>query len=116
MLKTFTKQKIYFASEAVDFRMSIDGLSQLVSDNKKTHLHDGSIYVFYNKQRNKIKCLFWDKNGFVLYYKRLENLQFKFKKMTHNLESISHEELEIILSGYDYSKTERLEYIEDKKA
>jgi transposase len=98
-------KKIYIASEAIDFRMSIDGLSQLIQKNKKSYLHDGSIYVFYNKAKNKIKCLFWDKNGFVLYYKRLEGTQFKFKKMTQQLATLSAEELEVLLSGYEPIET-----------
>ncbi len=50
--------KIYQASKPVDFRLSIDGLSRIVQNNVGTHIHDGSVYVFYNANKDKIKILF----------------------------------------------------------
>lgn len=108
MVLALRDKKIFLASEPVDFRMSIDGLSRLVQLNNKSYIHDGSIYVFYNRNKDKIKCLFWDKNGFVLYYKRLDNCKFKFKKMTQAMNDITPQELDIILSGYDPNQVKRL--------
>ena len=100
-------KKIFIATNPIDFRASIDTLANFVMQNKKTYLHDGSVYVFYNKHRDKIKCLFWDKNGFVLYYKRLDNCKFKFNLMKGALASLDADELQTILAGYDPSKVER---------
>lgn len=97
----YENKKIFIASKPVDFRMSIDGLSGFIQREKSQHLHDGSIYVFYNGNRDKIKCLFWDRNGFVLYYKRLDKCKFKFKDMRKKIENITAEELEILLSGFE---------------
>jgi transposase len=107
MLIPYENKKIFIASKPVDFRMSIDGLSNFIMKQNKTHLHDGSIYVFYNHLRDKIKCLFWDRNGFVLYYKRLDKCRFKVKEMLHSIENITAEELEILLSGFDPQPIER---------
>lgn len=107
MLIPYESKQIFMASKPVDFRMSIDGLSQFIQHEKSTHLHDGSIYVFYNKHQDKIKCLFWDRNGFVLYYKRLDKCKFKFKKMINEIEDITSEELEILLSGFDPGHVQR---------
>ena len=101
MLIPYENKKIYLASNPVDFRMSIDGLSELIQKEKSTYLHDGSIYVFYNRNQDKIKCLFWDRNGFVLYYKRLDKCTFKFKKMLNAIEDITPDELNILLSGFE---------------
>lgn len=101
MLIPYENRQIFIASQPIDFRMSIDGLSQFILKEKSSYLHDGSIYVFYNKHKNKIKCLFWDRNGFVLYYKRLDKCTFKLKQMLHSIESITAEELEIILAGLE---------------
>lgn len=69
--------KIWLAKTPVDFRKSIDGLSQLVVDDFKKSPVEG-IFLFYNKGKDKIKCLSWHKNGFVLIYKRLEKGKFQF--------------------------------------
>jgi len=101
MLTTLNKRKIYVASQPVDFRLSLNGLSTLIQQDKQTHIHDGSVYVFYNRAKDKLKCLFWDRNGFVLYYKRLDNTKFKFKLMSENVNTITADELEVIMAGYD---------------
>lgn len=101
MLIPYENKKILIASEPVDFRLSIDGLSSFIQNKTSNHLYDGSIYVFYNKHRNKIKCLFWDRNGFVLYYKRLDQCTFKVKKMLNAIEHITSSDLEVLLSGFD---------------
>ncbi len=107
MLMPYENRTIYIASKPVDFRLSIDGLSNFVQKEAKTHLHDGSIYVFYNNNKDKIKCLFWDRNGFVLYYKRLDKCKFKIKSMLRSIENISPNELEVLLSGFDPEPIER---------
>lgn len=107
MLIPYENKQIFIASKPIDFRMSIDGLSSFIQREQHSHLHDGSIYVFYNKHKDKIKCLFWDRNGFVLYYKRLDKCKFKLKKMLHEVENITAEELEILLSGFDSNAIER---------
>jgi transposase len=104
MLIPTNDKKIYIASQAIDFRMSMNGLSELIQKNKSTNIYDGSIYAFFNKAQDKIKCLFWDKNGFVLYYKRLEGTKFKFMKLSKDLQSLTSQDLQVILSGYDPNK------------
>lgn len=107
MLIPYKNRKIFIANNPVDIRMSIDGLSQYVQRERGTHIHDGAIYVFYNTLHDKIKCLFWDGNGFVVYYKRLDKCKFKFSKMLNRLENITPEYLEILLSGFDPNQTQR---------
>lgn len=107
MLIPYENRNIYMAAKPVDFRMSIDGLSNFIQREKGAHIHDGSIYVFYNQHRDKIKCLFWDRNGFVLYYKRLDKCKFKFRDMMKPIEDITPEELDILLSGFEPSNVTR---------
>jgi transposase len=107
MLMPYENKNIYIASKPVDIRMSINGLSNFVQHEISSHLHDGSIYVFYNRNRDKIKCLFWDRNGFVVYYKRLDKTKFKVREMLHEIEAISAEDLEILLAGFDPKPVER---------
>lgn len=107
MLIPYEKRKIFIASKPIDLRMSIDRLCSFVQDEKDTYLHDGSIYVFYNQHQDKIKCLFWDNNGFVTYYKRLDNCKFKFRKMLNSLQNVTADELQTILSGFDPNSVAR---------
>ena len=107
MLIPYENRKIFLASQPVDFRMSIDGLSQFIQKSNGTHIHEGAVYVFYKALQDKIKCLFWDRNGFVLYYKRLDKCKFKLRKMLNSLESITPEYLEILLSGFDPEQSQR---------
>lgn len=95
------QRKIYLAGEPIDFRMSIDSLSALIKSNKETHLYDGSIYVFYNKNMDKIKCLFWDTNGFVLYYKRFDREKLKVKKGIKSLRNLNYSQLSALLYAAD---------------
>ena len=115
MLIPYENKSIFIASKPVDFTMSIDGLSTFIQNEKAAHLHDGSIYVFYNRHLDKIKCLFWDRNGFVLYYKRLDKCKFKLKKMMNSIENITAEELEILLSGFDPKSMERMPKVLEHK-
>jgi transposase len=77
MLRLSEGTAIYVAGKAVDFRKSINGLTALVIEQFSSPVNDGSVYVFYNRHCDRVKCLFWDKNGFVLYHKRLERGRFK---------------------------------------
>ncbi len=107
MLMPYDNRSIFIASQPIDFRMSIDGLSSFITHENNTNLHDGNIYVFYNKHLNKIKCLFWDRNGFVLYYKRLDQCKFKMKKLLRNIDTITPSELENLLAGVEPDQMER---------
>lgn len=103
MLKLKEDVVLYLYSKAVDMRKSIDGLSYIVSDLLEKNPQDGALYLFLNKSRDKVKLLYWDKNGFVMYYKRLEKVQFKFKKSS-DTEVITLEEKQLswLLAGLDF--------------
>lgn len=92
---------IYLASVAIDMRKSIDGLSVLVSSEFGANPCSGSWYVFYNRGRNKIKMLYFDRNGFVLFYKRLERGRFILLDSKEQLSPISLLELQVLLAGVD---------------
>ena len=72
--------RVYLASGATDMRKSIDGLAALVSQSFRLDPFDSSLFVFCNRDRDKIKILVWDNNGFWLYYRRLERGRFRWPK------------------------------------
>lgn len=99
MMMSLNERKILVASEAIDFRLSIDGLVRFIAHTNADNPHDGSVYVFYNKNKNRIKLLFWDVNGFVLYYKKLENGVFFLSNSGKDTVSLTQDQLDLILSG-----------------
>ncbi len=102
MLILADSTKVYVATDAVDGRKAINGLAALVVEQFSTPVNDGSVYVFYNRSRDKVKCLFWDKNGFVLYYKRLERGKFKFSRKENGAYLITSQQLDWLFAGLDF--------------
>ena len=68
--------RAYICREPVDMHKSIDGLSYLVEPLLAQNAASGNLFVFVGRDRTKVKCLYWDRNGFVLWYKRLEHGHF----------------------------------------
>ena len=97
--------KIWIFRQSIDFRLSIDGLSSLIISDKIKHNPQEGVYLFYNKHKDKIKCLSWHKNGFVLFYKRLEESKFYFKfKKENGVAEVNINELGWLLAGLDWQK------------
>lgn len=104
MQLTLYGKQIWVYRKPVDFRKSLDGLSSLVSTVIQRNPQD-SIYIFYNRDHNKIKCLSWHKNGFILLYKRLEIGRFCFKfNKTEGCMEIQMIELSWLLAGLPWQK------------
>lgn len=92
---------IYLYREFVDFRKSINGLAALIESETDLPLDSGALFLFTNKQRDKMKVLYWDKTGFALWYKRLEKDKFKWPSRERNqVFTLSEMELERLLSGF----------------
>ena len=92
-------RKIWLHQEAVDFRKQLDGLSLLVSSELEMDASDGTIYIFRNRSKDKIKLLVWERNGFFLGYKRLERGRFSFPVNESGQVEISKAELGMLISG-----------------
>jgi len=95
-------KRIYLACGATDMRNSIDGLAAVVQNSfKLTPTSDNAIFIFCNANRNRLKILEWDTDGFWLHYKRLERGQFPWpeKSGDDKTMSLSQRELELMLDG-----------------
>ena len=68
--------RIFIAREAIDMRKGVDGLASLVIDLIEQDPQSGHLFVFFNKQRNRMKSLVWDASGYWLLCKRLEHGRF----------------------------------------
>ncbi len=91
---------IYLHRDAVDFRKSINGLSVMVEQAMQLSPFDSALFVFCNKQRDKLKVLYWDSTGFCLWYKRLEQDKFKWpRKSPEATINLSAEQFDWLLRG-----------------
>ncbi|NQY89364.1 MAG: IS66 family insertion sequence element accessory protein TnpB [Colwellia sp.] len=93
--------QVYLVTGFTDMRKSINGLSIIVSEILSLDPLSQAWFVFYNKQRDKLKILFWDTNGFWLYYRRLEQGRFQWPKSGEvpAAMSIEQRQLQWLLSG-----------------
>lgn len=104
MLSIGNYPRIVMCRDAVDMRKSIDGLSFLVTGDLVFDPGDGTVYVFFNRARDKLKLLYWDRNGFCLWYKRLERERFKIPTISGASCELSSESLRWLMDGLDMSK------------
>ena len=96
-----TLTEVYLYRKPVDFRKSYRGLAAIVEQELQHNPFSGVLYVFCNRHRNRIKCLFWEDNGFVLYYKALAEERFRWPQDNEALLTITGQQLNWLLDGYD---------------
>ena len=102
---------IYLYCQSVDFRKSINGLALLVEQDLDRSPFDPGLYLFSNKNRDKLKALYWDKTGFALWYKRLEKHRFKWPSKQDKKDlTLSEQQLQWLLDGYDIIGHQPLSY------
>ena len=73
--------RVHLAAEPIDLRRGHDGLVALVRNSWNLDPYEGHIFVFLGRRSDRVKVLFWDRNGFVLYYKRLSQGRFRLPKV-----------------------------------
>ena len=96
------KGPVYLANFVVDMRKSIDGLSLLVVNHFARNPSDGSVYVFINRTCTKVKVLYFERNGFALWYKRLEQGRFKLPRFDGHVYTLEASQLRWLLDGLDF--------------
>jgi transposase len=104
-----TSHHRYFLYEGVcDMRKGFDGLSGVVSEHMHRNPLDGSVYLFVNRRRDRMKMLVWESGGFMLYYKRLEQGTFELpKKCSGGQITLTWEVLILMLTGISLIQNRR---------
>ena len=106
--------QIWFYPTPIDFRKQIDSLVVLVADTLQKDPTSGQLFVFRNKQADKLKMIYWQDNGFWLLYKRFEKARFKFPGIHETAMELSMEQLQWLLSGLDITRQKPLEKLSYK--
>ncbi|MDX8381738.1 MAG: IS66 family insertion sequence element accessory protein TnpB [Ghiorsea sp.] len=102
---------VFLYRDFVDFRKSINGLSVIVEQQMQLSPLNGSVYVFCNKGRDKLKVLYWDKTGFALWYKRLEKDKFKWpKRLSTSSFILTEQQLHWLFNGFDVLGHQAISY------
>lgn len=97
--------KCYLHRESVDFRKWIDGLAAIVGSEMKLDSFGEYLFAFTNRRRDKIKCLYWDRTGYAIWFKRLEEQRFQWpKKSDQTVVTLTPQQFEWLLDGYDIAR------------
>ena len=110
--------RVYLCTQPADMRRSFDGLSGMAQNLMKQDPLTGHLFVFRNRNRDRLKILYWDRDGLAIWYKRLEKGTFQFptdlkRSETKDKEEktpaaeISADDLSLLLGGIDLRSVQR---------
>ena len=94
--------QVYVSLETLDFRCGLNGLLARIQTTFGHTPQKDYLFLFCDGRRKKIKAVFWDKNGFMLLYKRLEAGTFQFPKNRAGKIQLDRLQLECLLSGMNF--------------
>ena len=102
MIRDWSQLRIFVRPGYTDMRKQIDGLAAMVRDSLDHDPFDGSLYLFAGMGGRRLKILYWDRNGFCLWQKRLEKDRFPWPKEVGLVRTITTEQLGLLLEGIDF--------------
>ena len=99
--------RVYLAKQPAEMRQSFDGLSSLASGSLSLDPLSGHLFVFVNKRRDRIKILYWDRDGLAIWAKRLERGTFRIPAAAADRVDMTTAELAALLAGIDLNTARR---------
>ena len=99
MLSINNATQVFIATGVTDMRKSINGLSIMVEEELDLNPMSGYMFAFCNRNRDIVKILYWDRNGFCLWHKRLEKDRFQWPETALDVQQIHTRELAWLLDG-----------------
>ena len=101
--------RIFVSTQPTDMRRSFDGLAMITRENMGQDPLSGHLFVFFNRRGDRVKIIFWDRSGFCIWYKRLEQGVFRLPQSIVNTPNPEVEvtDLSLILEGIDLSSARR---------
>jgi transposase len=109
MIAISSSTRIFFARGPTDMRKGFSGLYAIVENTLKLDPLSGHLFLFVNRRRDKMKILYWDRDGLALWYRRLEQGTFQLPRIDNEDHSaeIHSEELTMLIRGVDYVDAKR---------
>lgn len=110
--------RIFLCAQPTDMRRGFDRLAEMVRSSLGHDPLDGSLFVFRSRGGDRLKILYWDRDGFALWYKRLEEGTFRFPAAAAGQESVEVKasELAMLLEGIDLKSVKRLPRLKPSKS
>lgn len=105
MLSLLITTRIYLCRASTDMRRGFDGLAEIIRDTLGQDPLKGALFLFRNRRGDRLKILYWDRDGFVLWYKRLEKGTFRIPEGPEA--EISRQDLQLLLAGFDRRELRR---------
>jgi transposase len=109
MLTLPSQARVYLCTAAVDLRKSFDGLCGLVESVFQRNVLNGHLFLFLNKRRDRIKALWWDRDGLIIWYKRLEGGTFEIPRAAGDAQQLELDatDLAMLLGGVSFATAKR---------
>jgi transposase len=109
MLGDYTKaEDVYIVCGYTDMRKSIDGLAAMIKLNFGMDPFSPSLFLFCGKRCDRLKALFWEGDGFVLLYKRLENGRYKWPRTPEQARLLSKQEFRWLTEGLSIEQSKAI--------
>ena len=99
--------RVFLCAQPTDMRRSFDKLAEMTRSLLSQDPFSGHLFVFFNRPRDRVKILFWDRSGFCLYYKRLERGAFRVPVFNGLGAQLEAAELTLILEGIELAGAKR---------
>ncbi len=90
---------VYIACGYTDLRQGIDGLATKVEAEFKLDPFQQALFLFCGRRRDRLKALYWEGDGFVLLYKRLENGQYQWPRMAEEVQRVTPQQYRWLMEG-----------------
>ena len=90
---------IYICLRPADMRKQMDGLAAMAREEMSEDPLSGHLFLFRNRRGNRLKLIYWDRNGYALWYKRLERGRFSFPRESSGKIAISESEFQLLIGG-----------------
>jgi len=107
MLNLPSSVRVFMCLLPTDMRLSFDSLAMLVDGVLKEDPLSGHLFVFRNRRGDRVKALYWDRDGYALWYKRLEAGVFRFPVRDGDSLEVSATDLALVLAGIDLGSVKR---------
>jgi transposase len=99
--------KIFIRPGYTDLRKAVNGLTVIIEQGMSGEPFSGNVYLFCNRERKLLKGIWWERNGFWLSQKRLEQDKYPWPVTTEAVQELTAEEIKMLLQGIDFFKAHK---------